>query len=145
MSETASKLRVIDLIVKDPVTLPADATVDAVARKMIEEGVGSVIITEDDVPKGIITKGDIVRKVVAKNLKPSEVKARDIMSSPLQFVFYDTSLEDAMKIMDENNISHLAVFKNDKLIGVITSSDIMHVAPSLIEYLEVRPKGGRLI
>jgi len=105
---------------------------------MIEEGVGSVIVMVKGIPKGIITEGDIVKKVVAKGLMPFDVKAKDIMSSPLQFVMYDSSLEEAVKIMDKYDISHLAVFKGDKLIGVVTSSDILHIAPSLIEYLKVK-------
>ncbi|UXD21461.1 hypothetical protein IPA_04505 [Ignicoccus pacificus DSM 13166] len=145
LSQDLSKLRVIDLIVRDPVTIDSEASIVDVANKMIKEKVGSIIVTVDGIPKGIITEGDIVKKVVAKNLKPSEVKARDIMSTPLQFVLYDATLEEAVRIMDENNISHLAVFKNDKLIGVITSSDILHIAPSLIEYLKVRPRGGKII
>ena len=66
------------------------------------------------------------------------LKAKDIMSTPLQFIFYDSTLEEAVRIMDKYNISHLAVFKGDKLVGVITSNDILHIAPSLIEYLKVK-------
>ena len=138
MSEDLSKLRVVDLITKDPVTIDSEASVVEVANKMIEEGVGSVIVMVKGIPKGIITEGDIVKKVVAKGLMPFDVKAKDIMSSPLQFVMYDSSLEEAVKIMDKYDISHLAVFKGDKLIGVVTSSDILHIAPSLIEYLKVK-------
>jgi len=130
---------------KDPVTVDVETTIDDVAKKMSEESVGSVIVLEEDVAKGIITKGDIVRRVVAKNIRPSEVKAKDVMSSPLMYVTHDRSLEDALKVMDENNISHLAVFKGSKLIGVITATDIIHLAPPLIEHLKINARGGRHI
>ena len=143
MSEEFSRLRVIDIITRDPVTVPHDMAVDEVAKKMTENGVGCVIVLKDGDAVGIITKGDIVRRVVAKNLRPSEVKAEDIMSSPLQFVFYDTTLEDALKIMDDNDISHLAVFKGNRLMGVVTATDIIHLTSPLIEHLKITSRGGK--
>ena len=143
MSEEFSRLRVIDIISRDPVTVSHNATVDEIAKKMSENEVGCVIVMKDGNAVGIITKGDIIRRVVAKNIHPSEAKAEDIMSSPLQFVFYDTTLEDALKIMDENNISHLAVFKGNRLMGVVSATDIIHLTSPLIERLKIISRGGK--
>jgi len=132
-----SNLRAIDIITREPVTVDAEVPISEVANIMARENVGSIIVMENGQPKGIITKGDIVRKVVATNKLPSKVLAKEVMSKPLHSISYDTTLEDAIKYMENHNCSHLAVFKGSKLVGVITFNDILHIAPFLIEYLEV--------
>ncbi|HDD42438.1 MAG TPA: CBS domain-containing protein, partial [Nitrososphaeria archaeon] len=79
-----------------------DESAEEIARKMMKYKVGAIIVTsENGSPLGIITKTDLVEKVIAKNIKPSEVKARDIMSTPLQTIEPEAKIEDALRKMSK--------------------------------------------
>ena len=85
-------------------------TAEDAAKKMMKFGVGAIIVTgQRGEPVGIVTKTDLVNKVIAKNLKPNEVKLKDIMSSPLQTIDPDAKIEEALRKMNKLKVNRLAV------------------------------------
>ena len=97
---------------------------------MAEKGVGSVIITEKGKPVGVVTEKDVLYKVVLKSLNPSEVKLREVMSTPIIKVSPKTPLREALKVMAEKNIRRVLVAEDDNPLGVLTlkaSLCILHV------------------
>lgn len=110
-----------------------------VARLMIENGVGSVIIVdEQDNLIGIVTKSDIVREVVVKGLSRS-VPVGEIMVRNPFYVMEDSTVHEAAEIMGTHGIGHLPVLsaQNMKPIGMISKRDIIRLAPHLLELLYV--------
>ena len=78
------KMLVKDVMSSPVITVNEDSTVEEAAKLMAEYNIGCVIVTKDNgKPVGIITENDLVRRVVSKNLRPSEVKSKEVMSSPL--------------------------------------------------------------
>jgi len=134
-------------------TASPDETLHAAAKKMIEFGVGSIVVVEDGKPKGIVTEKDILGKVVAKNKTPSEVKLHEIMSSPVIAILPTTSIREATKIMIKKGIRRLPVIDNGKLVGIVTDTDILNISMDISELiglidvsnLEVQPEdmGGK--
>ena len=95
------------------------------AKKMKHKEIGSLlVIDESDVFVGIITEKDLVSKICVHNKSSAEVFVKDIMSSPLVYIDYDATLADAAKKMVESKIEHLLIKKADKLIGILTTSDL---------------------
>jgi len=78
-------------------------------------GVGSVVITRDGKPVGIITDREIALKITMKmkNRIPGEIKAKEIMSSPLITIEPDTPVECELVA-----IKRLPVIENGILIGI---------------------------
>jgi len=136
-------LRITDeVLVREVMSSPviesrADETAEEVARKMVKYKVGAVIVTSrNGSPLGIITKTDLVEKVIAKNAKPSEVRAKDIMSTPLHTIEPEAKIEDAVRKMSKLGISRLAVVYKNRLSGLVSVKDILQVTPEILEIVK---------
>jgi signal-transduction protein with cAMP-binding, CBS, and nucleotidyltransferase domain len=128
-------------------------TAQEAAKKMKHKDIGSLLVVdESDVHIGIVTENDLVSKVCIQNKKSTEVLVNDIMSSPLVYIDYNATLEDAAKKMVDNKIQHLLVKNADKLIGILTTSDLStylmknidldEVNASILESLMEQEKAG---
>lgn len=124
------------------VTVPFGKTILEVAKLMKKNGIGSVIVVEDNEgkhAKGIITERDIVYKLLAKGTDPYKAKVEDVMSRPLRVVKPDTTIEEAAKAMRENKVKRLPVVNDDnELIGILSEGDIMKIFPVVVDLIEER-------
>jgi len=116
-------------------------TAEDAAKKMMKYGVGAIIVTgQRGEPVGIVTKTDLVNKVIAKNLKPNEVKLKDIMSTPLQTIDPDARIEDALRKMNKLKVNRLAVIYKNRLAGLVSIKDILRVTPEILEIVKENMK-----
>lgn len=135
MKRIKNAIKVEDVMSKDLVTLPESSSAKDVAIAMSGKRIGSVIIVHGDNPVGIITERDLIERVLAKGLDPEKVIAKDIMSSPLFVIGPKVGIMEAAKKMASLNIRRLVVVDKGKMVGIITSSDILSAAPEMIEIL----------
>jgi CBS domain-containing protein len=112
-----------------------DITIKDAAKIMSQYRVGSIIVVEKDKLVGIITELDIIWKVVANELDPKITLVRDVMSKKVVTIKADQTLEDATEVMVENKIKKLPVIEGNKIVGIITATDIISIQPKLIESL----------
>jgi CBS domain-containing protein len=118
------------------ITVDVDTTVYDVANIMKDNNIGCVVVVEkDSKPLGIVTERDLVINIVAKNLKPKDVLVRDIMSTKLVTISPTATLMDAAKKMAEKNVKRLPVVEGEKLLGIITVSDIAKISPKIFEIM----------
>jgi CBS domain-containing protein len=123
------------------VTVFEDETVDLVARLMGDRDLGSIIVTDrEGNPMGIITERDIVVRVTARNLLPSQVRAGAIISRPLRTIEPEADIKEAAEAMRKYGIRRLVVMERDKMVGIISSKDIVSITPMLIEILVEKAK-----
>jgi signal-transduction protein with cAMP-binding, CBS, and nucleotidyltransferase domain len=122
--EDNSTARVAHYTNKNLVTIDSDTTAFEIANKMLEKRVGAVIVMDSGQPVGILTERDLTRQVCAKDTLPSKTPATAIMSSPIVSIDKDLPIERAAQDMLKNNIRHLAVQEGDKIIGMITTTDL---------------------
>ena len=125
------------LEVRDVMTYPAitedeDASAAIISKDMKLSRIGSVVITKEDKPVGIITDHDIVVKVIMEDRNPDEVKAKEIMSSPLVTIEADASLKGACKLLVEKGIRRLPVTVGDELVGIVSVRNILTGEPEHI-------------
>ena len=118
-------IKVKDIMSSMPCVTDTGSTVQKIAEIMKTNHVASVVIVENDEPKGIITERDIVQRVVAPARDPKKLKASEIMTKPVIAVIEDTAVDEAIMIMRDNRIRRLVVVgDDDKVSGVITIDDI---------------------
>ncbi|MCS7105709.1 MAG: CBS domain-containing protein [Candidatus Aenigmarchaeota archaeon] len=122
-----------DVMNRNVIATKPETSVREAAKIMSKYHIGSLIVLEDEKIAGIITEGDILKKVIVEGKDLDETKVRDIMTEKVITISPDKTIDDAVKIMTEKKIKKLPVVDNDKLIGIITASDIMVVEPKLIE------------
>jgi len=134
-----TRMFVRDVMSSPPITVDENTPVDQVAQALKEHHVGCVIITgKGGKPLGIITERDLVLRVLAKNLIPSQITAKEVMSSPLITIDPSETLTEASRRMSRLNIRRLGVMYKGRLVGIISSKDILAVMPELIETMQER-------
>ena len=89
-----------------------------------EKDISFLVVINDGIPQGVLSESDFVRKIAAVDKKSSEVKVSDIMSYKFRSVDPTTTIEDAVQKMLNKNIRRLLVTDNEKLVGVITQTDL---------------------
>lgn len=120
-----------DVMNSPVITASPETNVKELAEKISKAKVGSVVIVENSKPVGIVSELDIVSKVAVRDEVPSKVLAKEIMQ-PLYTINGEELLTEAAKFMRKHNIKRLAVMYENKLAGIISSSDIISVTPELI-------------
>ena len=113
-----------DIMTKAIISVNTKTTVLQVAKMMENGGIGAVLVKKDGHLSGIITDRDYATKIVSHNLS-SDTPVEQIMSSPLITINYDESISAAAKRMTSKKIRKLAVTDNGKIIGLITSTDLV--------------------
>ncbi|MGB9132325.1 MAG: CBS domain-containing protein [Methanosarcina sp.] len=134
--EIEKEVSVAEVMNKTVIIMDINSDISAIAREMVIRDAGSVIITENGKAMGIITERDFVKSIVSENRKPNEVDASAILSTPLVTVKPETSVVKASEIMLKANIKRLPVMENGTIIGVISNTDILMVAPGLSAILK---------
>ncbi len=105
-------------------------------RRLLSRDVGCIVVVDDDHVVGIITKGDVLKKAFLKQLDPKEISAKKIMTHPVLTIDPSSSLEEASHLMSEKHVTKLPVVKDGKLVGIITSTDIINAEPVQVRYLQ---------
>ena len=121
---TNSSILVKDIMTKALISVNTETTVFQVAKMMEQGGIGAVLVKTDDHIIGIITDRDYATKIVSHNL-PSDTPVEKIMSSPLITINFDEPISAAAQRMTSKKIRKLGVTDNGKIIGLITSTDLV--------------------
>ena len=100
-------------------TVEPSASIGEAAEKMIEAGVGAVVVMEDMARiVGIVTERDLMR-AVAQRARAAEARVRQWMTESVVTIEPDTEIKDAAKMMFEKNFRHLPVVNKDgRLLGI---------------------------
>jgi CBS domain-containing protein len=109
---------------KRVITISKEKTCLDAASLLQEKDISFLVVAEGQNPVGIISEADFVRKLIVKNRLASDVPISEIMSPKFRWVEPTTSIEDAVQKMLNNNIRRLLVLENEKLVGVITQTDL---------------------
>jgi len=117
-------------------TVTLETTAYDVANILKDKGIGClVVVNESKKPVGIVTERDLALGVVSRNLKSKEVLVREIVSSKLISISPKSTLMDAARKMDAENVKRLPVIEGDELLGIVTVSDITKVSPELFNIM----------
>lgn len=106
--------------------IEASHTVQEAVEEMARLNVGSLLVMHDGNYVGMMTEVDVIRKVVAKQRPTTEVLVHEIMGSPLITIDAHETIIDANGLMEEKSIRHLAVTRDEKVIGVVSVRDFLH-------------------
>ena len=139
-SRIKTEVLVRDVMNNPVMTISIDGKADAIAKKMSDLGVGSLVVVRKGKPIGIITDTDLVEKVVAKNAKPNTITASKILSSPLKTIDFMEDLPEAARLARKQRVKRLGVVRDGNLIGIISLSDILAVTPELIEIVSEKAR-----
>jgi len=110
------------------VSIDSSITATNAAKMMEDAGVGAIVVLENGLPVGIITDRDFAIKITAHSY-PIDTPVKRIMSSPLISIDPDSDLWVTSDLMSTRNVRKLPVIADDKVVGIITTNDIVkHIA-----------------
>ncbi len=109
----------------DVVSIDEHENVQDAAQQMINNNIGCVIITKDNIPFGIFTESDFVR-IAAKGI-PLFTALSGVMSTPLEVISPGKTIWEAAEIMKRLDIHKLPIQDENKIVGIITASDLVQV------------------
>jgi CBS domain-containing protein len=96
------------------------------AKLMATENVGSVVIVEDDRPRGIVTDRDITVEVVAREQDAASMTAEDVMTEDPVTVDADSGIFDVLRAMNDANVRRIpAVDSDGRVTGIVTFDDFV--------------------
>ena len=134
----------------NPYTITYDAPISEVIELMRTKNLKRVPVVKGEQVVGILTQTDIQKVSPTKattlsifevNYLLSKTKVNDAMSKDVITIAPDALLEEAAVLMRENRIGTLAVVEDNKLVGIITESDIFD---AFIDLLGAREQGSRI-
>ncbi|HKB94329.1 MAG TPA: CBS domain-containing protein [Gaiellaceae bacterium] len=106
------------------VTATPDQTAAEAIRAMLDAGVGSVVVCEDNAPVGIFTERDVL-KLAGIGAGFGSVVLRDVMTpNPLTITAEDSILA-AAQLMGERSLRHLPVVEGGNLVGIVSIRDVL--------------------
>ena len=117
--------RVKDLLHHSLLKIPLETSIKNTAQMMTDQKMTAALIIENNSIKGIVTDRVFCTKVVAENHNPKNPISSIMTEKLLTIGPQDTGLE-AMLLMARHNIRHLPVVENDKILGMLTATDLIH-------------------
>lgn len=115
-----------DVMISDLATLDTSNTIKEAAKLMDEKNIGCVIVTKNDLPIGIVTERDFVKRIASKEV-PLSSPLEKVMSSPLIDIKPDETVWEAAQIMKTKNIHKLPIRQDNKIIGIVTTTDLIKI------------------
>ena len=110
------------LIKGAPVFIAANATVGQAAWTMQHTRIGSILVATE--PPGIVTDRDLRGRVLAMNMGP-ETPVIQVMTRPLKTIDHDAPAFSALRLMIDENIHHLPVTEEGRIVGVVSATDLL--------------------
>ena len=114
------------LMTRQMVNIEAGTSAIEAAKLMKTHKIGSVFVKRNDRIIGIVTEPDIIRKVVGAERVPDYIPVEDIMSSPIIGIDGSRSVTEAADLMEQHGTRHLAVFKGESIVGILSVRDLLH-------------------
>ena len=112
-----------DLMTREVLTVEPSDTIGEAAEKMIDHGVGAVVVSDFGSIIGILTERDILR-AVAHRTHSAEARVRQWMTPDVVTVPSSMEGDEAAKMMLERNFRHLPVVDEGRSVGIVSLRDL---------------------
>ncbi|HEY7454112.1 MAG TPA: CBS domain-containing protein [Thermoleophilaceae bacterium] len=112
------------IMTRDPRTVDATGTIADAARTMRDGDIGDVVVVDGGEVSGIVTDRDIVIRAVADGRDPESTKVADVCTTGVETIEPGASVDDAVRLMRENDVRRLPVTENGRPVGIISLGDL---------------------
>ncbi|MFI7632314.1 CBS domain-containing protein [Microbispora rosea] len=113
-----------EVMTRDPVTLPEEATVVKAAKLMRDRGIGDVLVVGDGRLRGLVTNRDIVVRAVAEGRDLATTPLATLCTCDVVTVGPDHDVAEAARLMREKDVRQLPVVVDGRPIGVVALADL---------------------
>jgi len=118
-------MRVAEIMARNVITIPGDATLVEAAELMSEHNIGFLPVITADVLVGVLTDRDIVARGLGEGKNPYTTLVRSVMSSEPVWCYDDDVLTDTVDILTNRHVRRLVVVdNNNNLCGLLSLDDL---------------------
>jgi len=107
------------------VSITPDTSVFDALKIMNEKNIGAVLVMEDEKLVGIFSERDYARKVILAGRSSKTTKVKELMTCKVYCIDPSRTIQDVMELMNEHRFRHVPVMESEKVIGVLSSGDVM--------------------
>src|SRR4030067_196566 len=127
-------MRIKDMMTRNPITVDSKTLLLDAQKIMRENKIRRLPVVDKEILVGIITQHDLLMaspspatslSVHELNYLLSKMKVSEIMKKNPVTITPDTPFEKALKIGQDKKIGSFPVLENEKLVGMVTESDIV--------------------
>lgn len=119
----------------DVVWVPPAASVTDVAEVIASRRIGAVVVLDPDRKMvGILSERDVVKAIAAHGATALDKTAADLMTRDVLTVGPETSVQQALEIMEQGYFRHLPVVRDGALVGIVSVRDLVKHQFSLQEF-----------
>jgi CBS domain-containing protein len=131
------KILVLDIMTRYPISVKPSTNLLECAKKMVKERVGGLLVAENKNLKGFITQRDILWALIKTSKENlSQIKAIDISSKKTATIKPESTIKETIEKMKKLRFERLPVVKNNEILGIVTSRDILLFDPKFYPELE---------
>ena len=125
-------MKLSEIMTRDVVVMQPDDSLQSAAKKMRDRNIGFLPVCDGEELIGVISDRDITIRALADGMDVNIMLGRDLMTVPAIYCFDDQEVNEAAKIMEENQIRRLVVLSRDakRLVGVISLGDLARNEPT---------------
>lgn len=136
-SELTTYDRVKDVMTREARCCTRETPLLDVARMMVESNCGEIPVVDNFThlrPIGVVTDRDIVCRVLARGRNPLEVHAETCMTVPVITIHQHASIDECMRLMQENRIRRVPVVdRQGRVCGIVSQADLQRISRPLWE------------
>ena len=125
-------IKVRNIMTKEVVTIGKSSSLKEAAMLMSSKSVSSLVVLEKNKPIAVVSENDIIKGITSGKNKISEVMGRNFMViSPL------TKFSGIIKYLNDKKIKRFPVVENDKLVGLITETDLIEATRDFTRFHQI--------
>jgi len=117
-------LKVREIMTKNIAYVNPNSSVVEAAQLMQKHNVGVIPVCDQSGVVGLVTDRDIVVRNIAHGKSPTDTPVKDVMTSQVTTISPDSDIDDATKLMSQNQIRRLPVVENNTLVGIVSLGDM---------------------
>lgn len=113
---------------------PSDTVLSAL-KAMADNDIGAVLVIEADKLVGIFSERDYARQGELSGRAAKDTTVRDVMTTRVVYVTPERTADDCLALMHDKRFRHLPVLDAERVVGVLSSKDVLEEVISEEEHL----------
>jgi CBS domain-containing protein len=119
-------MKLSEIMTRDIVVIQPDDSLQSAAKKMRDRNIGFLPVCDGETLIGVLSDRDITIRALAEGMDVNIMLGRDLMTAPAIYCFEDQDVNEAAKIMEENQIRRLVILSREdkRIVGVVSLGDL---------------------
>ena len=119
-------MKLNEIMTNDVEVIHPTETLQTAAQKMRDRDIGFLPVCDGDQLIGVLTDRDLITRALADGMDAKAMLGRDLATSPAIYCFDDQSIDEAAKLMHDNQIRRLVVLQrgDKRMVGVVSLGDL---------------------